>query len=58
MTAVRADYDCASDLAKALRRAEAALGRYEEEIEQPDPDWPDQYAQYMVSEQPGAGVGT
>jgi hypothetical protein len=46
-----ATYDSATDLAAALRRAADAHGRHEEEIGQPDPDWPDWYAQFMVEEQ-------
>ncbi|WP_171074107.1 hypothetical protein [Nonomuraea basaltis] len=41
-------YDSVADLAEALRRAEAAHGRHEEEIRHPDPDWPTWYAQYMA----------
>jgi catechol 2,3-dioxygenase-like lactoylglutathione lyase family enzyme len=43
-------YDSAADLAEALRRAEAAHGRYEQETGQPDPDWPAWYARYLVDE--------
>jgi hypothetical protein len=46
-------YDSADDLAEALRRAEAAHGRHEQEIGHPDPDWPAWYAQYMVRERAG-----
>lgn len=46
-------YNSSADLAAALRRAEAAHGRFEEEIGHPDPDWPDWYAGYMVEEQSG-----
>jgi catechol 2,3-dioxygenase-like lactoylglutathione lyase family enzyme len=42
-----------SDLASAMRRASAAHGEHEKRIGQADPDWPDWYAQYMVSEQAG-----
>jgi hypothetical protein len=48
-----ATFDSASDLAAALRRAAAAHGRHEEETGQPDPDWPDWYAEYMVEERAG-----
>jgi catechol 2,3-dioxygenase-like lactoylglutathione lyase family enzyme len=37
-------------LANALRRAEAAHGAHEEQTGQKDTNWPDWYAQYMVSE--------
>ena len=43
----------ASDLASALRRAEAAHGEHEKRIGHADPDWPDWYAEYMVHEQAG-----
>jgi catechol 2,3-dioxygenase-like lactoylglutathione lyase family enzyme len=43
----------ASDLAQALRRAEAAHGEHEKRIGAADPNWPDWYALYMVREQAG-----
>jgi len=44
----------ANDLAGALRRAEAAHGKYETRIGQGrDANWPDWYASYMVAEQSG-----
>jgi catechol 2,3-dioxygenase-like lactoylglutathione lyase family enzyme len=43
----------ASDLAEALRRAEAAHGEHEERMGAADPNWPDWYALYMVREQAG-----
>jgi hypothetical protein len=46
-----ATYDSAAALAEALRRAEAAHGKHEEEIGHADADWPTWYAQYMVDEQ-------
>ncbi len=46
-------YESAAELAQALRRAEAAHGKYEEQLGHADPDWPDWYAQYMVDEQAG-----
>jgi catechol 2,3-dioxygenase-like lactoylglutathione lyase family enzyme len=42
-----------SDLASALRRAEAAHGEHEKRTGKRDENWPDWYAQYMVSEQSG-----
>ena len=51
-----ATYDSAGDLAEALRRAEAAHGKYEEETGHADPDWPDWYAQYMVRERAAGGT--
>jgi hypothetical protein len=46
-------FDSAGDLASALRRAAAAHGEHEERTGEPDPDWPDWYAEYMVREQAG-----
>jgi catechol 2,3-dioxygenase-like lactoylglutathione lyase family enzyme len=43
----------AADLASALRRAEAAHGEHEKRTGQPDANWPDWYATYMVAEQAG-----
>jgi predicted enzyme related to lactoylglutathione lyase len=43
----------ASDLAGALRRAEAAHGEHEKRIGKADPNWPDWYASYIVAEQAG-----
>jgi len=43
----------ASDLAAALRRAEAAHGEHEKRIGRADPNWPDWYAEYVVREQAG-----
>ncbi|HET6889525.1 MAG TPA: VOC family protein [Pyrinomonadaceae bacterium] len=44
----------ASDLASALRRAEAAHGEHEKRTGQRDANWPDWYASYMAAEQTGA----
>ena len=46
-------FGSASDLASALRRAEAAHGTHEKRIGQRDANWPDWYAAYMVAEQSG-----
>jgi catechol 2,3-dioxygenase-like lactoylglutathione lyase family enzyme len=47
-------YTSASDLASALRRAGAAHGEHEKRTGgQRDENWPDWYAEYMVSEQSG-----
>ena len=43
-----------SDLASALRRAEAAHGEHERRTGQRDANWPDWYAEYMAAEQTGA----
>jgi hypothetical protein len=43
----------ASDLASALRRAEAAHSEHEKRIGQLDANWTDWYAVYMLAEQSG-----
>lgn len=50
VTAAKAAYDSAADLAEALRRAETAHGKHEAELGQRDENWPEWYAQYMVDE--------
>jgi catechol 2,3-dioxygenase-like lactoylglutathione lyase family enzyme len=47
-----------SDLAAALRRAEAAHGEHEKRTGQRDANWPDWYAEYMVREQAGGPLPT
>jgi hypothetical protein len=42
-----------SDLADAMRRAEAAHGQYEKRIGNRDENWPEWYASHMVAEQAG-----
>lgn len=51
--AVATSYGSVSDLANAMRRAEAAHGEHEKRIGQADANWPDWYASYMVAEQTG-----
>lgn len=46
-------YASASDLSKAMQRAAAAHGQHEARTGQPDPNWPEWYAEYMVREQKG-----
>jgi len=46
-------YTSVGDLSQALRRAAAAHGKHEAETGQPDPNWPDWYANFMVHEQLG-----
>lgn len=48
-----ATFTSAPELAAALRRAEAAHGEHEKRLGQRDENWPDWYAQYMMSEQTG-----
>ena len=46
-------YGSTSDLASALRRAEAAHGEHEKRTGERDADWPAWYAEYMAREQSG-----
>jgi hypothetical protein len=48
----------ADDLASAMCRASAAHGEHEARTGAEDPDWPDWYARYMVSEQAGTELPT
>jgi catechol 2,3-dioxygenase-like lactoylglutathione lyase family enzyme len=52
--AAATSFGSASDLATAMRRAEAAHGEHEKRTGQRDANWPDWYAAYMVAEQTGA----
>jgi catechol 2,3-dioxygenase-like lactoylglutathione lyase family enzyme len=56
--AAETSFGSASDLASALRRAEAAHGEHERRTGQRDADWPDWYAAYMVAEQAGTELPT
>jgi catechol 2,3-dioxygenase-like lactoylglutathione lyase family enzyme len=47
-----------SELASALRRAEAAHGEHEKRTGQPDANWPAWYAAYMVAEKAGQELPT
>lgn len=51
-------FGSASDLASALRRAEAAHGEHERRTGEADPNWPDWYAEYMVAERAGTELPT
>ncbi len=52
----RTTFASASDLAGALRRAEAALGEHERSNGQRNAKWPDWYASYMAAEQAGTDL--
>jgi catechol 2,3-dioxygenase-like lactoylglutathione lyase family enzyme len=56
--AAATSFGSASDLASALRRAEAAHGQHEKRTGQRDENWPDWYAAYMVAEQAGTELPT
>jgi catechol 2,3-dioxygenase-like lactoylglutathione lyase family enzyme len=47
-------FGSASDLASAMRRAEAAHGVHEKSLGRRDENWSDWYAEYMAAEQSGA----
>jgi catechol 2,3-dioxygenase-like lactoylglutathione lyase family enzyme len=49
-------FSSVSDLASALRPAEAAHGEHEKRTGQRDANWPDWYAEYMAAEQSGKGL--
>jgi catechol 2,3-dioxygenase-like lactoylglutathione lyase family enzyme len=49
-------YASAYDLSQALRRASAAHGEHEKRTGQPDANWPDWYAEYMVRAQSGEAL--
>jgi catechol 2,3-dioxygenase-like lactoylglutathione lyase family enzyme len=51
--ATATSFASASDLASAMRRAEAAHGEHEKRTGQHDANWADWYAEYMVAEQAG-----
>jgi catechol 2,3-dioxygenase-like lactoylglutathione lyase family enzyme len=51
-------YASVTDLAEALRRAEAAHGRHEALLGERDANWPAWYAEYMVHEQSGEPLPT
>jgi catechol 2,3-dioxygenase-like lactoylglutathione lyase family enzyme len=52
--AAETTFASATDLASALRRAATAHGEHEKRTGQPDANWPDWYADYIVREQHGA----
>jgi catechol 2,3-dioxygenase-like lactoylglutathione lyase family enzyme len=51
-------FTSSTELASALRRAEAAHGEHEKRTGQRDADWPNWYAEYMVAEQSGKELPT
>jgi catechol 2,3-dioxygenase-like lactoylglutathione lyase family enzyme len=56
--AAETSFGSVSDLASALRRAEAAHGEHEKRTGEADANWPDWYARYMVAEQAGTQLPT
>ena len=51
-------FSSANDLASAMRLASVAHGEHEKRTGQPDANWPDWYAAYMVAEQAGGELPT
>jgi catechol 2,3-dioxygenase-like lactoylglutathione lyase family enzyme len=51
-------FGSASDLASALRRAEAAHGKHEKRTGEADPNWAEWYAEYLAAEQAGTELPT
>ena len=51
--AVETTFTSPGELAKALRRAEAAHGQHEKRTGQRDAEWPTWYAEFMIAEQAG-----
>jgi catechol 2,3-dioxygenase-like lactoylglutathione lyase family enzyme len=51
-------FTSSTELAKALRRAEAAHGEHEKKTGERDANWSDWYAEYMVHEQTGKPLPT
>ncbi len=56
MNSAATTFASASDLASALRRAEAGHGKHEKRAGIHDANWPDWYAAYMVAEQAGQAL--
>jgi predicted enzyme related to lactoylglutathione lyase len=53
-----ATFASVSDLAAALRRAEAAHGEHEKRTGERDANWPEWYAEYIIREQAGEPLPT
>jgi hypothetical protein len=53
MGSTQVTFTSPTELAAALRRAEAAHAEHEKRTGQPDPNWPDWYAEHIVREQTG-----
>jgi hypothetical protein len=53
MSCTQVTFTSSTELAAALRRAEAAHAEHEKRTGKQDPNWPDWYAEYIVREQAG-----
>jgi hypothetical protein len=51
-------FTSATELARALRRAEAAHGQYEKQSGRRDDAWADWYADYLAREQTGNALAS
>jgi hypothetical protein len=58
IAAVETAFATITDLASALRRAEAAHGEHEKRTGERDENWPDWYAAYIAAEQAGDELPT
>jgi len=58
MSTTETTYTSVTELATALRRAEAAHGEHEKRTGQRDENWPEWYAAYMIAEQAGEELPT
>jgi len=58
LDAAETSFASLSDLANAMRRAEAAHGVHEARTGERDENWPDWYASYMIAEQRGTELPT
>jgi catechol 2,3-dioxygenase-like lactoylglutathione lyase family enzyme len=58
LSAASTTFSSTSELAAALRRAAAAHGQHEKRIGKQDSNWPEWYAEYLVTEQSGQPLPT
>jgi hypothetical protein len=58
MSTTETTYTSVTELASALRRAEAAHGEHEKRTGQRDENWPEWYAAFMIAEQSGGELPT
>ena len=58
MSTTETTYTSVTELASALRRAEAAHGEHEKRTGERDENWPEWYAAFMIAEQSGGELPT
>jgi hypothetical protein len=56
--AAETSFASTDDLANSMRRAETAHGEHERRTGQPDTNWPEWYASYMIAEHAGTELPT